>query len=280
LRRTLRALKGLEGPSLWSLSGNVIQQRYRMVWVQLEALRNTSNSIKKEWSAGGQPSSDECLREIEACRAKVGAFVRWYENYSAKKPENQLPEFQSTIAATTGMLMTDMLVPAWSDETVSLASQHPDPGKTTGAEQESKAYDGVPLHVRAAEEFVVLPYVAFIQNIFGRMRSLALGSLCLFVATTLAVSSYPFEPLGVLGGIFLTVFVICGAIAIVVYAQMSRDATLSHITNTTPGALGGEFWRKLVTTGIGPLLALLTTLFPSIGDFVISWLQPSAQALK
>jgi hypothetical protein len=287
LRRTLRALKGLEGSSIWSMSGNVIQQRYRMVWLQLEALRNITNSTKTELCsqktgphAGVPASSDKCLAAIEDCRVKAGGFIRWYEDFSSKQPENQIPEFQSTIAKTAGMLMTDMLLPAWGEETVSLASQHSDPGEQTGSEQESKSYEGVPLHVRAAEEFVVLVYAAFIQNILGRMRSLALGSLGLFVAATLAISSYPFEPLGVLGGIFLAVFLICGAIVIVVYAQMSRDATLSHITNTTPGSLGGEFWKKLVSIGIAPLLALLTTLFPSIGDFVISWIQPGAQALK
>jgi hypothetical protein len=37
---------------------------------------------------------------------------------------------------------------------------------------------------------------------------------------------------------------------------------------------------QLFTFGIGPLLGLLTTLFPSITDFVVSWLQPSSQAIK
>jgi hypothetical protein len=36
----------------------------------------------------------------------------------------------------------------------------------------------------------------------------------------------------------------------------------------------------MVGFGVGPLLGLLTTLFPSITDFVFSWLQPSVAALK
>jgi hypothetical protein len=59
-----------------------------------------------------------------------------------------------------------------------------------------------------------------------------------------------------------------------------RDSTLSYITGSEPGELGGEFWRQLFTFGIGPLLGLLSTLFPSITDFVVSWLQPSSQAIK
>jgi hypothetical protein len=52
------------------------------------------------------------------------------------------------------------------------------------------------------------------------------------------------------------------------------------VTDTSPGELGGEFWRQVFTFGVGPLIGLLTTLFPSITDFVVSWLQPGTQAIK
>jgi hypothetical protein len=65
-----------------------------------------------------------------------------------------------------------------------------------------------------------------------------------------------------------------------VYAEMHRDTTLSYMTNTQPGQLGSKFWLQLVTFGAGPLLGLLTTLFPSITEFVSSWLLPSTQVLK
>ncbi len=135
-------------------------------------------------------------------------------------------------------------------------------------------------HILAAEEFIVLQYLGFIRNILARIRTTILGSLCLFVATTLAMSSYPFDPLPVLGGIFLAVFAITGTTVVVIYAAMHRDATLSYVTDTSPGELGGEFWKQVLTFGVGPLIGLLTTLFPSITDFVVSWLQPSAQVIK
>jgi hypothetical protein len=100
------------------------------------------------------------------------------------------------------------------------------------------------------------------------------------VAATLAVSCYPFDPLPVIGAIFLILFLMVGATMVFVYAEMSRDATLSHITNTNPGELGLEFWMKIFTFGLGPLIGLLTTLFPSMTDFVVSFLQPGAQAFK
>jgi len=75
-------------------------------------------------------------------------------------------------------------------------------------------------------------------------------------------------------------FAIVGGCLIFAYAEMSRDVTLSRIANTNPGELGWEFWVKIATLGAGPLLGLLTTLFPSMTDFVVSFLQPGAQAIK
>ena len=65
-----------------------------------------------------------------------------------------------------------------------------------------------------------------------------------------------------------------------VYADMHRDATLSHITNTKPGELGSEFWVKIIGFGAAPLLGLLTTVFPELAGFLFSWLQPGLTSLK
>jgi Protein of unknown function (DUF3237) len=63
-----------------------------------------------------------------------------------------------------------------------------------------------PKNFLAAGEFLVLGYLGFIQNILGRIRTLILGCLFLLVAATLSVSSYPFDPLPVLGGMFMALF--------------------------------------------------------------------------
>lgn len=65
-----------------------------------------------------------------------------------------------------------------------------------------------------------------------------------------------------------------------VYTGMHKDVTLSRIANIRPGELGGQFWVHLITFGMGPLLGLLTTLFPLTTDFVVAWLQPGTQSFK
>jgi hypothetical protein len=283
LRRTLRALKGLAWGSIWKMSGNVLEERYRVVTLQLESRRHLTNALEK-WEPDTLAAVNrkiELLEKLEKCRAKSEDFARWFVTPHQDGPVDlkHLHDLQKEVASTAAMVMTNVLVPEWQQETDSLIFNKLKEEKEE--ESESVIPTGkVPLEVLAAEEFFILPYLAFIQNILGRIRTIALGSLWLFVGTTLAVSSYPFDPLNVLGGIFLAVFVGFGGATILVYSQMHRDATLSHITNTEPGALGWDFWGRLLAFGVGPLIGLLTTLFPSITDFVFSWLQPSVQAIK
>jgi hypothetical protein len=287
LRRTLRSLKGLAWGTIWKLSGNVLEERYRATSLQFESLRHLENAMRK-WIPGNAAEAQNWLavtQKLSACRQRFDSFAIWYVSLcrgassvtAARNADLTKPrQYQLKLASTAGAIMERILLPEWRKETESLIfDRSAERGQTENLISVAK----LPLHLRAAEEFFVLPYLAFIQNSLGRIRTIAIGDLWLFLCMTLAISSYPFDPLNILGGIFLAVFLVYGGIAALVYSQMSRDATLSHITNTRPGELGWEFWERLVAFGVGPLLGLLTTLFPSLADFVFSWLQPGAQAL-
>jgi hypothetical protein len=286
LRRTLSALQGLSWRSVWTMSGNVLAERYSLFSRQIEALKHLENQME-EWIPGNRTDAriqEELLARITAFRkVRLSKFVDWYVKLDDDKIETveSLRKVQEGIASIAGFVLAQILVPSWQTETDSLIF---DASRATSKEGETgkgpRISANIPPRILAAEEFVALPYVGFIQNILGRIRTIVLGVLFLFIATTLAVSSYTFDPLPVLGGIFLTVFIIIGTTLVVIYAGMHRDATLSYITDTSPGELGGEFWRQVLTFGVGPLLGLLTTLFPSITDFVVSWLQPGTQAIK
>lgn len=288
LRRTLASLRGLSWGSVWSVSGSALEERYHVTSRQFESLRHLQNLIQVRSPRTSEEES--VLKEIQDClgdKGKAKAFVKWYvQPRDAFEDIKPLREFQEEVARIAGSTMTNLLRPAWQLETESLLFDRTRPdkkpeSKKEGGEPYSLAIpDSVPTYVLAAEEFFLLPYLGFIQNILGRLRTIVLGSLSLFVASTLAVSSYPFDPMPVLGGLFLAVFLVTGGTITLVFAGMHRDATLSHITNSQPGELDGHFWLQLITFGIGPLLGLLTTLFPSITDFVSSWMQPGMQALK
>jgi hypothetical protein len=109
---------------------------------------------------------------------------------------------------------------------------------------------------------------------------MAVTIVVLFLASASATSTYPFDPRQPLTVTLIALFVIGSGAIVKVYAEMHRDATLSHVTNTKPGELGAEFWFKIIGFGFAPLIGLLTRIFPGVSDFIFSWLQPSAAAFK
>jgi hypothetical protein len=285
LRRTLRGLKGIAWGSIWGIGENVLEARYRMISLERESLSHLKNAMPADvWNALPADAHETLMTKVDAAFVE---YARWYVTLTRGAlvgDLKRLHELQGQFAQAAGMVLQHILVPAWQKESDSLIYE--DPGGPAGQES-PKAPDlaagtphQVPPHVRAAEEFFVLPYLAFVQNILGRIRTAILGVVWLFVAVALAVSSYPFEPSNTLAAIFLAVFLIVAGVMTVVYAQMSRDATLSHVTDTKPGELGWAFWTRMLAFGAGPLVALVATWFPAVADFAFSWLQPSVQALR
>ena len=112
------------------------------------------------------------------------------------------------------------------------------------------------------------------------LRTIAMTIMALLLTSTIAMSTYPFDPRQALSAVLIALFVIVGAVIVKVYADMHRDATLSHVTNTKPGEMGTEFWFKIVGFGFASLVGLLTRVFPGITDFIFSWLQPGVSSLK
>ena len=290
LRRTFGTLKGLYDGSLGKFSGNVLEERYRLISRQFESMRNLQNALAV-WSVISPEEMQHkqiALEQLAQCERQGSYFAIWWhvvlldDDFRDRQKEHDirpLTEFQQMLAATAGCIMKHVLLPAWSTETQPPAAN---------PESSAKSADGaatsvdLPSHVRAAEEFFILPYLGFIQNILGRMRTIAFGILWVFVAAALALSSYPFDPVPVIGGIFLTLFLLVGVAILFIYTGIHRDPVLSRIaiSKTEPGKIDLEFWKKLFAFALGPLIALLTTLFPSIADFLASLLEPAAQLAK
>jgi len=288
LRRTLGALRGFSWGSVWKMGGNVLDVRYKLLSRQLECLnhlRASLDELKETLSkAGGNQEERESAKTwsdtIDHTRNVGIEFAKWYSaNYSNPRAAGlkRFEELQQGIAGTAGYLLTHVLFPAWRKEEHSLILVDPD---KTEADRKPYPAQSEDEHVRNAEEFVCLNYLGFVQNLLGRIRTQALAATSLFVAMTLAMASYPFDPRPALTGVMLALFVLFGGTVVFVYADMHRDATLSHVTNTTPGELGSEFWYKLIGYGAAPLLGLLTTVFPQWSSFLVSWLQPGIASIK
>jgi hypothetical protein len=305
LRRTLASFKGFSWGSVWKMSGNVLDMRYKLVFRQLESLTHLRGSLlaweESRWSGFTKlpvcqdvssttiPSACDWITIIDQTRNERVEFAKWYSSKWDKPNERRvlgLKPLQQSLAKTAAIMLTQLLIPTWQQETESLMLGLPLEPEESGKDKNDKAdpcahsVAGLPAHIRNAEELVCLVYMAFIQNILGRMRSLVMSIICMFIAISVAIASYPFDPRPVLSGMVVVLFFILGTTVVAVYSQMHRDTTLSNLTDTKPGELGGDFWIKLIGFGVGPVLGLVASVFPEFTDFLFSWVQPGLGSLK
>ena len=159
-------------------------------------------------------------------------------------------------------------------------SRHPEIHCDPAPEQMKEMQATPPSTIReAAEYFVGLTYVNYLVTVLLRLRTPRGRSRRSAGVQILAFGSYPFEPRATLRALLFIGFGVITATFGFVYAQMHWDHTLSRITDTNPGELGWVFWGRMIALIGVPLAGLIATEFPSIGNFVFSWMDPLTKAL-
>jgi hypothetical protein len=288
LRRTFRALQGLSMHSLWSASGTSSRSRYMIFSHQLEALGHLRNVVQsldalgqgsKKISAYLDRARDEAIKYLESLS----------ETKSLQCAENPVPgadlaminsrksrRIRKEFRLCTEQVFQELIWPQWRDEKKSLDLA--EEGDKPGAGHALALSDNEV--TRRAEEFVCLTYIGYLQNLLGRMRTMALSVLGLFAAIAFSLAFYPYTPRPAIVLCLLALLLIVGSVVGLVYAGLSRDETVSHITNTEPGALGWDFWTRIAGFIGLPLMGLVAAQFPGITDFLISWIQPGLNAAK
>jgi hypothetical protein len=133
---------------------------------------------------------------------------------------------------------------------------------------------------RLLEKYVALRWFSFIRAVIARIRLLILFLAIGFSLAMISLVVYSFEPHQELLWSVTALFIVIGMLVVTVLIQMHRDPILSRIVGTEPGKLDVTFFVRLVLLGVGPVLTLLATHIPSIGQSVISFLQPGLEAMK
>jgi hypothetical protein len=134
--------------------------------------------------------------------------------------------------------------------------------------------------VARLEEYVALRYVAFIRGVLVNIRLWLILQAIVFSLVLSSLNVYSFEPHRSLVWSFTALFVLIGAIAVLVLMDVHKDPIISRITGTKPNKLDLQFFIRIAALGAVPLLTLLATHFPSIGHYLLSLFQPGLEALK
>ena len=135
-------------------------------------------------------------------------------------------------------------------------------------------------NLRACERFVCLVYVGFLLVVLIRIRTLMMAIGGMYILIMAAMTVYPFQPQALIQGLLALLLLAVIAVVTTVFAQIHRDATLSHIMNTNPGELGSDFWIRTTSFVALPLFSFFVSQFPQVNRVFYSWLEPALKALN
>jgi len=130
-----------------------------------------------------------------------------------------------------------------------------------------------------ASRYLTLHYSTYIGYVLHQLQNLLVGSTVCFVLVMLGLNSFAFQAPRTIFHLASAGVIITGAFVVMVLAQMERDPILSRLSGSTGGELGKDFYIRALTFGTLPILTVLGTEFPSIGQYLSTWIQPMSAAL-
>jgi hypothetical protein len=167
-----------------------------------------------------------------------------------------------------------------------LAGKAPEGGDRDVADTSSRIRrtftDGVEHWIKAAEEYLAVQILEYIEWVIRHLRVLALFLLLSLLITTLLLSGYPFTPRQLVKLSFILLLLVTVGSILYVNTQMNRNEVLSRIAKTEPGKVtwDGRFVLNVITFGVLPILTLLGSEFPELRGALFSWLEPLKVILK
>jgi hypothetical protein len=135
--------------------------------------------------------------------------------------------------------------------------------------------------LRTAEELLAIESMRYVESVLQGMRRLASFLLVALLLSVVLLSSYPFQPQGIVKLSFVILLLGTVLALFVVMTQMSRNDVLSQVSRTDPGRISWNttFVFNIILLGVVPLLALASSEFPAIRTLLFSWAEPLAQSL-
>ena len=131
------------------------------------------------------------------------------------------------------------------------------------------------------QRYLALRFVALVRFTLLNIRNLYTFVFYGFASLVVCVASYPFEGKNHLGSLLTLVFVFLMVSVAVMLVQIQRNTILSLIEGSPAGQVGyADLFRHLISVGGIPALLVLATKFPSLAQFLTSWIRPGVDLMK
>ena len=301
LRWAFRRIEGFSWKPLWGMAGGDLMGAYKPLSRSLEAFAHLRACLNSDQLNGQlaymQSRAGLVDRDLKYLRGAFGSPTKSARAGHLRQVHDDLTyrihALQKNLAlacslvwfavleegwrndarlVTTGRQMCTQSPAKWKGDLDTRGSSESDGPDETCAEHETQA-------TRLAEEFISLTYLNFIHRVLLRLRWLILAATSAYVLLLFSAKLYPFEPHGHIDGLLILLFLGIASVVYTIYTQMHRDATLSHLTKTTPGELGSDFWIQMIGIGAIPVLSLVATQVPALNRFFFLWLKPVIDAV-
>jgi hypothetical protein len=238
------------------------------VWLSLQRHRPRLPALESLREYARPPQVVSCAKGVAL--ENIARVSRFY------KVETRFCKLQHSLAEVLGKAWK-VVESRQAKETSTLADpeerhelEEKDPGKLSPEARQ----------LNVLEEFIALRYLSFIRGVLVHLRHVMIFLALSFSLSLISLNIYSFEPHQSLIWSFTLIFMVTGGMVVGVLVQLHRDPILSRVTGTTANALDLHFYLRLVAFGGVPLLTLLATHYPSIGRYLVGFLQPSLEALK
>jgi hypothetical protein len=183
----------------------------------------------------------------------------------------ELHTYEVTSVNLAAQVLSKDLVPTWRTE---INEDSPVEERDPTAGTPAKRF------LRFSADFVTLQLCRYVVYLVEQTRRIAFQVSLGFLMLTAFLNSYnPQGPL-VLARYLALLFLATSLIVYRVLAGMERNRILSQISRTNAGELNRDFWIQLIALGGLPFLGVLAHLFPSISQFLFSWVAPSVEAMR
>lgn len=129
--------------------------------------------------------------------------------------------------------------------------------------------------ISIANEYIAMRFGAYLRYVTLQLKNLMTFMSLGLLPLLLAAVSYPFrESESIAWCLVIVVAMLLFSVGTVLI-QMDRDSLLSRMSETTPGKVDrSAFLWHMLSVGSLPVVTALSALFPSVGNFIFSWLQP------